>query len=97
MVITPVTSFPELAAASTLPMPQTGGADFGRLLGDGLSALHQQTNAASEALAAYAVGSGGSTHELLIAMEQAKLSMQLAVEVRNRLLEAYQELSRLQI
>ena len=30
-------------------------------------------------------------------MEQAKLSLQLAVEVRNRLVDAYQELTRLQI
>ncbi|MBA4151905.1 MAG: flagellar hook-basal body complex protein FliE, partial [Acinetobacter sp.] len=36
-------------------------------------------------------------HELVMAMEQAKLSMQMAVEIRNRLIDAYQELTRMQI
>ncbi|SFF95803.1 flagellar hook-basal body complex protein FliE [Desulfotomaculum arcticum] len=36
-------------------------------------------------------------HTVIVAMEEAKLSMQLAVEVRNKLVEAYQEISRMQI
>jgi flagellar hook-basal body complex protein FliE len=36
-------------------------------------------------------------HDVMIAMEQASTSMQLTMAVRNKLLEAYQELSRMQI
>ncbi|TYO95488.1 flagellar hook-basal body complex protein FliE [Desulfallas thermosapovorans] len=36
-------------------------------------------------------------HTVMIAMEEAKLTMQLAVEVRNKVIEAYQELARMQI
>ncbi|WP_027363332.1 flagellar hook-basal body complex protein FliE [Desulfotruncus alcoholivorax] len=36
-------------------------------------------------------------HTVVIAMEEAKLGMQLAVEVRNKLVEAYQEISRMQV
>jgi len=36
-------------------------------------------------------------HQAVIAMEEASVSFQLMVEVRNKLLEAYQELMRLQI
>jgi flagellar hook-basal body complex protein FliE len=33
----------------------------------------------------------------MLAVEQANLSTQLAVQVRNKLIEAYQEISRMQI
>jgi flagellar hook-basal body complex protein FliE len=38
-----------------------------------------------------------SLHQAMIAMEEASVSFQLMVEVRNRLLESYQELMRMQI
>jgi flagellar hook-basal body complex protein FliE len=36
-------------------------------------------------------------HDVMIAMEKASVSMQLTMAVRNKLLEGYQELSRMQI
>jgi len=93
--IAPVAWMPELSMASYASPELTGisGADFGSVL----TTLTTQTNRASALLSAFAVGEPVSSHELVIAMEQAKLSVQLAVEVRNRLVDAYQELTRLQI
>ncbi|MCY6353999.1 flagellar hook-basal body complex protein FliE [Clostridium sp. ZS2-4] len=36
-------------------------------------------------------------HEVMMKAEEAKLSLQLAVEIRNKLMEAYQELNRTQV
>ncbi|SUY47487.1 flagellar hook-basal body protein FliE [Clostridium putrefaciens] len=36
-------------------------------------------------------------HKVMLATEEAKLSLQMAVQVRNKLLEAYQELNRMQL
>jgi flagellar hook-basal body complex protein FliE len=36
-------------------------------------------------------------HQAMIAMEEASVSFQLMVEVRNKLMESYQELMRMQI
>lgn len=36
-------------------------------------------------------------HQVTIAMQEARLTMQLAVEVRNKVIEAYQEISRMQV
>jgi len=95
MVTTPIGAVSSLEITPIHNMQQT--TDFASLLGTGLAAVNERANVAAGTLAAYAVGEGVSTHELMIALEQAKLSMQFAIEVRNRLLEAYQELSRLQI
>jgi len=44
-----------------------------------------------------ALGQIDDIHQVTIAMEKATLSLQLAVQVRNRMVEAYQEISRMQV
>ena len=44
-----------------------------------------------------AAGETQSLHEVMMHMEEAKLSFQLLAQGRNRLLEAYQEVMRMQI
>jgi flagellar hook-basal body complex protein FliE len=94
--ISPIAWMPEGALATTA-IDEPATADFGALLKTGANRLIDQTDQATELLSAYAVGENVAAHELVMAMEQAKLSLQLAVEVRNRLVDAYQELTRLQI
>ncbi|KOA21017.1 flagellar hook-basal body complex protein FliE [Clostridium homopropionicum DSM 5847] len=36
-------------------------------------------------------------HEVMLKTEEAKLSLELAVQVRNKILEAYQEINRMQV
>lgn len=36
-------------------------------------------------------------HQVMLSTEEAKLSLQMAVQVRNKLLDAYQELNRMQL
>lgn len=95
--ISPISLSPEATGALALEPQQVSRADFSDLLRTGASTLVADSNRASELLSAYAVGENIAPHELVMAMEQAKLSMQLAVEVRNRVVDAYQELTRLQI
>lgn len=44
-----------------------------------------------------AVGEVQNLHQVMIHMEEAKASFQLLLQVRNRLLDAYQEVMRMQI
>lgn len=87
---------PALATAPA-PAAATAGSRFGELVLSGLQATSAQSATATDALARYAAGEAVSPHELMISMEQARLSLQLTVEIRNRLVEAYQELTRMQI
>lgn len=96
---TPVTWMPErlLIAPGNHYAGPASPANFSTLLKTEIAALTRQVDRGSELLMAHVVGEPVSPHDLVMAMEQAKLSMQLAIEVRNRLVDAYQELTRLQV
>jgi flagellar hook-basal body complex protein FliE len=44
-----------------------------------------------------AVGDVDNLHQVMISMEEAKLDFQLALQIRNKLLEAYQDVIRMQV
>jgi flagellar hook-basal body complex protein FliE len=44
-----------------------------------------------------ASGETGNLHQMMIGLEEAKLAFQFAVQVRNRVLEAYQDVLRMQL
>lgn len=57
----------------------------------------QRIKSGEDAVKHLALGDGGALHVSMIAMEKAKLSMEVLVGVRNRLMSAWQELMREQI
>jgi len=73
------------------------GADFSKFLADALqqvNALQQQGEAASAALV---TGQVQDVHTVMLALEKASLSLGLTVEVRNKVLDAYNQIMRMQI
>lgn len=54
-------------------------------------------NAAAGDLQDLAAGRQDNLHHVMLSLEEAKLSFQLLVQVRNKMLEAYQDLMRMQI
>lgn len=73
------------------------GGNFESTLGRLVSDVSAKQAAASEAVTGLATNSGVPLHQAVIAMEEASVSFQLMVEVRNKLLESYQELMRMQV
>src|SRR5438552_2818029 len=69
---------------------------FGDWLTQQISALNQQVNSADMDVRRLALGEG-NIHEVMTRLETAKLSFELAVQVRNKLLEAYQDILRMQV
>lgn len=83
---------------SQLPsISPAGGNDFSSLLGKMVSEVNAQQNISAQAVNALQSGQNVPLHQAVIAMEEAGVSFQLMVEVRNKLLESYQEIMRMQI
>ena len=75
----------------------SGSADFSSMLGKFVSEVNgQQLNAAHQ-VSALQAGQNVPLHSAVVAMEEASVSFQLMVEVRNKLMESYQEIMRMQI
>src|ERR1700677_117716 len=73
------------------------GAGFDNLLGGLVNEVSQKQVAASDAITGMLSGKNVSLHQAMISMEEANVSFQMMVEVRNKLLDSYQELMRMQI
>lgn len=86
-----------LKASPDLAGVPSGSRAFDRALGSLVGTVANQQSAAADAVHGLLAGEGVSLHQAMIAMEEASVSFQLMVEVRNKLLESYQELMRMQI
>ncbi|HMJ91374.1 MAG TPA: flagellar hook-basal body complex protein FliE [Candidatus Acidoferrum sp.] len=62
-----------------------------------VSEVNNRQVAAGQAVHDLQSGQSASLHQTMIAMEEASVSFQLMVEVRNKVLESYQELMRMQV
>jgi len=66
-------------------------------LGSAFGQLNQQLVGADGAMANFAAGGSGDLHTVMLQMQEASLGLQVGIQVRDRLLEAYQEVMRLQL
>ncbi|MDF0606923.1 flagellar hook-basal body complex protein FliE [Neisseriaceae bacterium TC5R-5] len=62
-----------------------------------LQQVEQQENTLGNLLNGLASGQVDNLHQVMLGMEEAKMQFELLLQVRNRALEAYQELMRMQI
>jgi len=70
---------------------------FSDVLKQALNEVNELQLKSQQDAVALAVGEIEDVHQALITMEQARLALELTVQVRNKLIDAYQEISRMQI
>jgi flagellar hook-basal body complex protein FliE len=70
---------------------------FGDLFRDALEKVNRQQLEAEEAYSGLLTGEIGDLHQVMIATEKARLSLQLTVQVTNKVIEAYKEITRMQV
>ncbi|HUA39704.1 MAG TPA: flagellar hook-basal body complex protein FliE [Candidatus Sulfopaludibacter sp.] len=96
--LAPLPASPEIAKPETInPAQSADGDSFATMLGRMVADVNAQQNIANQTVNALQSGQNVPLHQAVIAMEEANVSFQLMVEVRNRLLDAYQEIMRMQI
>jgi flagellar hook-basal body complex protein FliE len=85
------------AAAPGQPAATQGTTSFGSMLSESMGKLQGLLDDASQQSAALAAGQAEDVTSVVMAVERAALGLQLAVQVRNKAVEAYQDVFRMQI
>jgi flagellar hook-basal body complex protein FliE len=88
---------PKSLLMPTGPTTSAPGEGFGQVL-DGLVATVASKQEVSQAMTKKVLlGESDNLHQSVIAMQEASVAFSMMVEVRNKLVESYQELMRMQV
>lgn len=87
-------SFSAQPAAAPAKNPSTG---FGQLMEEMVGKVGEMQNDADRAIQDLATGQGQGLHEVMLAVEKASVSFQMLTQVRNKAVEAYQEIMRMPV
>ncbi|MFC0188899.1 flagellar hook-basal body complex protein FliE [Fictibacillus aquaticus] len=96
-MIQSVQSLQSAAASPRSITPNEAQQSFKEALYEAINTVNDaqiQSNKATEALM---TGKTDNLHQVMIAAEKASITLQTAVEIRNKAVEAYQEMMRMQI
>jgi flagellar hook-basal body complex protein FliE len=77
--------------------PTQIGISFGQLMTQGLEKVNNQLLTSQADLQALATGEAQNLHEVMIRLEESRITFQLLMQVRGRLLEAYQDIMKMQV
>ncbi len=79
--------------------PQDSGDNksFVEALQDAIGSVNEAQVTADKMSQDFAAGKGENLHNLMIAMEKAEIQLRTLVQVRNKVVESYQEVMRMQV
>ncbi len=73
------------------------GPSFADTLAESLDKVNNLQKEADKAIEDFAIGKTRNIHETMIAVNKADLAFRLTMQVRNKIVEAYQEVMRMQV
>lgn len=85
------------ASSDTAATQNTSEGGFFSYLKNALQEVNNLQNEASASAEKLALGDETYLHNTILAYEKANMALQLTVEVRNKIVEAYQDLMRIQL
>ena len=97
-MINPIQSLPQpnIDIASTNGAKQNpGGTEFLETLRNAVSQVNDLQSQADSQVAGLVSGDGQDVHSAMIAVEKASLAFELMVQTRNKIVSAYQEVSKI--
>ena len=70
---------------------------FGAVLEEAMQKVGQFNDAATSSVDNFLSGEGDDLHKTILATQRADLAMELFLQVRNKVVQAYQEVMRMQV
>ncbi|HEY9059821.1 MAG TPA: flagellar hook-basal body complex protein FliE [Pseudobacteroides sp.] len=80
-----------------IPVSENKGLNFSEIFNNALNSVNELQAQSKELTNDLAAGRTDNIHEVLIAGEKADVALQLTIQIRNKILDAYTEIMRMQI
>jgi flagellar hook-basal body complex protein FliE len=93
--LNPKLQVPEIRAPRNQGSEQ--GTGFGEILKDAISTVNELQKQSDQEMQKLMTGESQDLHTTVIAMQKADLSFQMMMQVRNKIVQAYQEIMRMQV
>ena len=94
--IRPYNDLPRTMPSPAVPQQQGGSSSFGKLLTEAIQQVNDVEKTSQGELQKY-LSNESDLHSVMIALEKADLSFQMMMQVRNKIVQAYQEVMRSQV
>lgn len=89
---------PQMVTSQKNPLTTAqSGQQFANLLGNALNQVNQNQIQSDQSAQQLINGTAGNLHNVMISTEKADISLTAAVEIRNKVIDAYQSIMRMQI
>ena len=90
-------SIPPITTPSISPTATPGGGAFQAVFSDAVAKVESFQQNAQTSIDRFLSGEGEELHHVAIASQQAELSFQLFMQVRNKIVTAYQQVMQMQV
>lgn len=88
----------EMAKEGLSPTPESSSSTgFGKMLSESIEKVNQYQADSDRAVKELVAGRNKNIHETMLTMERADTSLKLMMQVRNKVLEAYREIMKMQV
>jgi flagellar hook-basal body complex protein FliE len=94
--LNPKLQVPEIRGSQVRAGESSRG-DFGEILKDAISTANDLQKQSDQQIQNFIAGESQDLHTTVIAMQKADLSFQMMMQVRNKIVQAYQEIMRMQM
>jgi flagellar hook-basal body complex protein FliE len=84
------------AASPEIGAGNNSGGNFGDVLKSAVDGVNQANDSASTQVMSLLQGGGGDLNSVMVAVEKADVSFQLMMQVRNKIVSAYQDIEKMQ-
>lgn len=90
-------SIDSVSGTSTNGSSDTSSLDFSSILKDKLNEVNDKQMNSDNITNQFISGEDVDVHQVMLSAQEAQMSLQLAVQMRNKIVESYQELNRMQV
>lgn len=97
MIIKGIDSLPMLEPEKGFNRQKDMLQSFGDVLKDSLSKVNKAQLDSEQITHDFVIGNNVELHQVITATEKAALALQLTIQIRNKVIESYQEIMRMQV